>query len=100
MRFKKKVWGYLAVVLFVVFFYQAFIGANSVQSQFAGESLKAVEDSIRRAAVQCYATEGSYPPDLDYLVKHYGLLLNEEEFFFHYEVIASNIMPNIMVIRR
>ncbi len=61
---------------------------------------KVVEDAIRKAAVQCYALEGSYPPDLEYLKTHYGIVVDEDKFFYHYESIGSNILPDITVIRK
>ncbi len=63
-------------------------------------NVERVEDAIRRAAVQCYATEGSYPPDVYYLSEHYGLILNEELYFYHFEVLGANIMPQIGVYKR
>lgn len=95
-RFRNAVIGCFVLI----FFYLAFIGTGAMGDNFSEESLKSAEESIKRAAVQCYATEGSYPPDIQYLVEHYGLIINEKDYFYHYEVIASNIIPNIKVIRR
>ena len=58
------------------------------------------EESIRRAAVTCYAVEGIYPPDLDYLRRHYGLQVDEKHYDVFYEVFASNIMPDITVVEK
>ncbi len=54
-------------------------------------------DTIEKYVIQCYASEGSYPPDLAYLTKHYGLILDEERYIYEYDVFASNIMPEIKV---
>ena len=40
-----------------------------------------IKEAIERTCVQCYALEGSYPPDLEYLSKNYGLILNDEKYF-------------------
>ncbi|NTV88804.1 MAG: hypothetical protein HGA22_00335 [Clostridiales bacterium] len=64
------------------------------------EGRAAVEEALRKASVQCYALEGSYPPDLEYLVQHYGIVINEDRFYYHYELIGSNIMPDIAVLRK
>ena len=56
-----------------------------------------VKDIVEKYAIQCYASEGSYPPDLDYLVEHYGLILDEERYIYEYDIFASNIMPEIMI---
>ena len=63
------------------------------------ERVKTVEEAIQKAAVQCYAIEGSYPP-IDYLVAHYGLVINTSAYYYHYEFIASNIMPVIAVYKK
>ena len=59
-----------------------------------------LEEALRRGAVACYAAEGIYPPDLDYLRQHYGLQVDERHFDVFYEVFASNIMPDITVVEK
>ena len=56
-----------------------------------------LEQAVRRAAVQCYALEGSYPSDLTYLEQHYGLMLNHDRYVVHYQSLGSNLMPQIAV---
>ena len=69
------------------------IFSTSTQS----EQLIATEQAVRRAAVQCYALEGSYPSDLTYLEQHYGLMLNHDRYVVHYQSLGSNLMPQIAV---
>ncbi len=57
-------------------------------------------DLIRKYAVQCYATEGSYPKDLAYLEKNYHLILKRDKYEYFYEVFASNVAPTIHVIKK
>lgn len=59
-----------------------------------------LEESIRRAAVTCYAVEGIYPPNLAYLQQHYGIQIDEEQYAVFYEVFGSNMMPDITVLER
>ncbi len=59
-----------------------------------------VVEAIRKAAVQCYALEGSYPPDIAYLKAHYGLQFDESRYAYRYEIFASNLMPEIEVHER
>ena len=59
-----------------------------------------LEEAVRRAAVACYASEGFYPPDVDYMVQHYGLQYEENMYRVHYECFASNLMPEITVVER
>jgi len=57
-----------------------------------------LNQAIRRAAVQCYALEGSYPPDLDYLIRHYGVSVDTTRFLVHYRAEGGNLTPDIEVL--
>lgn len=59
--------------------------------------LSVAEAAIERSVMQCYALEGAYPPDLEYLVKNYGLILNTAQYVYQYEIVGSNIHPVIGV---
>ena len=59
-----------------------------------------LEEALRRSAVACYAAEGFYPPGVKYLVEHYGLRYDEDAYLVHYELAASNLMPEITVVER
>ena len=59
-----------------------------------------IENTIRKYAIQCYAAEGSYPPDLVYLKENYGLILDKDHYFYYYEAFSSNLMPDIAVYSR
>lgn len=78
----------------------AYFSIDGFDKNTAGKSQSALEDAIKKAAVQCYAIEGSYPPDLQYLADHYGIILNEDTYIYHYQVIGSNIMPDIIVLKK
>lgn len=56
-----------------------------------------LEDSVRRCALNCYAMEGVYPPDVGYLQEHYGLQIDTDRYTVHYTVFAENMMPEIAV---
>ena len=78
-----------------------FLLAVSRLEQGAGEQgRQQLEDAVRRAAATCYATEGVYPPDVAYLAEHYGLQYEEKAYRVHYELHASNLMPEITVVER
>ncbi len=74
-------------------------GSSAVSSRADDEGTKVLEDAIRRATVQCYAVEGAYPPSVNYLVENYGIQIDSEKYHVFYEGFASNIMPQITVIR-
>ena len=64
------------------------------------EEAQIVHDAIRSAAITCYAVEGAYPEDVEYLREHYQLAYDEERYFVTYEAFASNLIPDIWVTER
>ena len=59
-----------------------------------------VRDAVKNAALTCYAVEGLYPAELQYLRDNYNLSYNEDRYIVYYEAVASNLMPSIKVVER
>ena len=74
------------------------VALSPASSLRAETQRRRVEDAVRFAAVQCYALEGAYPPDEEYLKDHYGVQYNESLFFVHYKPNGANLAPDIQVI--
>lgn len=70
---------------------------NDFASTNTQRQVQAIEQAITTAMLQCYALEGSYPPNLEYLQDHYGVLLDHEKYYYLYEVFAKNVRPSITV---
>lgn len=64
------------------------------------EQLTILTQSVSRSVTACYALEGVYPPNLDYLVKHYGLTYDTEKYFIDYQYIGSNLRPDITILKK
>lgn len=75
-------------------------GITSVSDQTARQQKKSLEEAIRRDMVICYAMEGAYPESLEYLKEHYGLNYDETRYIINYEVMGSNLMPDVMVLEK
>lgn len=82
----------LAMFLAVLWF------VTSTGKQMEAESLRLTDENVRRVAVQCYALEGAYATDLDYLIDNYGIRPDTDRFVIHYQYIGDNLMPDITVI--
>ena len=54
--------------------------------------------ALERDISTCYALEGFYPPDLDYLKEHYGLTYDENSFVVEYQPVAGNIRPDVTIL--
>lgn len=83
----------LICVPLVLFLLAGTLGARADQ-----EALALAEESVRRAAVQCYALEGAYPQDLSHLEERYGVSVDGDRFRVDYIYIASNLMPDITIV--
>ena len=64
-----------------------YIAVDSAQRKSDEESYKILSDAIIRSAVQCFAIEGFYPPDIEYLENNYGLLVDHNKYFVSYRVL-------------
>lgn len=76
------------------------LAVSRLETERQAQGKQQLEDTLRRMAVSCYASEGFYPPSVDYLRQHYALQFDEEQYAVHYEVIASNLMPDITVLEK
>ncbi len=85
-----------ATLIAVIFF----CGVQWIDDWMVRESRQALENELRQAAEHCYAVEGRYPPDLDYLEDHYGIRLQNRSFSVEYRRVAPDRMPEITVRRQ
>ncbi len=75
-------------------------GLSRISRAKSTEDTLQLTDALRRGAVACYAQEGFYPPDIDFLVEYSGILWDQDRYWIHYEIFASNLMPDITVIEK
>lgn len=81
------------IVLLILFSLRVSNSARTQQAQL-------VRQAVLRAAVNCYATEGFYPPDLQYIIDHYGVQVDSSTFIVSYDAYADNLLPDIRVLER
>lgn len=84
-----------AAALVLLFFAGA---VNSLDSGRDAESLRQLEEALRRGCVACYAAEGAYPASLDDLTERYGIQIDGERYTVRYSAFAENLMPDITVL--
>ena len=84
----------IILTILVSFFILSF---QKMESTNFEKSCIILADSVRNMSVQCYAIEGQYPQNLSYLEENYGLSYNEKRIKVHYELIGSNLMPDVFV---
>jgi hypothetical protein len=84
----------LIIILLIVYMY---ISVDNAKKKSDEESFNILSEAIIRSAVQCYAIEGFYPPDIEYLENNYGLLVDHDKYVVSYSIFASNIIPEVEV---
>lgn len=89
----------LSLALFVAVALWVGSGVREAAAASEREGLRQAEMSVRRAAVSVYALEGAYPRSYEDLKARSGLAIDETRYRVVYEVFASNLMPEITVLR-
>ena len=90
--------GLLAPAVAVVAVLCLSVSVSNLQTGRNDAGRRQLEDSLRRAAVTCYATEGVYPPTLEYVEDHYGIQVDTGRYTVDYQIFADNLMPDITVL--
>ena len=96
---KRKLPGWLipAAILVALACVLAVFALGGSGRDMSREGATAIREAIERGALQCYAVEGVYPPNLQYLEENYGLQVNTEDYYVTYEAFASNLAPTVIV---
>lgn len=76
------------------------LAGQGAATELRTQSREALRQTVLRAAAQCYAVEGVYPPDLGYLEEHYGLRVNRRRYEVVYEAFSSNLPPELQVLEK
>ena len=90
----------LTLAVFAALFGGAVAAFQKIGSSSENMEEQLVLDAVRSAALTCYAVEGAYPQTLKELERGYGLAYNKDAYIVSYDAFASNIMPNIQVLRK
>lgn len=73
---------------------------KGAQRSVREQKIDAIRENVLSVAVQCYAVEGVFPPDLAYLEEHYGLVIDRDRYIVTYEAFSTNMMPDVSVLVR
>lgn len=84
------------VVVVVLLCFTSALG--NLESGRKGEDIRQLQEVLQKGCVACYAAEGIYPPDLEYLKTHYGIQVDGEKYTVYYNRFAQNLMPEMTVL--
>lgn len=88
----------LSAAVFLMMVFWAIRGLASLSAATDAQGVESLETALRRSVVHCYATEGFYPPSLEYLEEHYGLTYDKERYWIDYQPVGTNLMPDMTVL--
>jgi hypothetical protein len=89
----------LGVMLFAVLIIFCFVSlSRNADERSERAVIENMETVLRRGAAACYASEGAYPPNAEYLIERYCVGIDLNRYAVFYEIFSENIMPTITVV--
>ena len=90
--------GLFYIVFTIAVVFMAVVGLRQAEVAGRAEGLRILEEGILRAVVKNYAIHGSFPENIRQVEENFGIHIDRTRFLVHYNIIAPNIMPHIVVI--
>ncbi len=87
------------IVAFLAIIGMFWVGFSEILATSEEQSNKILKESVAKAITACYAIEGIYPPDMDYLEENYGVRVDYNKYYVNYQVFGSNIRPSVQIIK-
>ncbi|WP_029230689.1 hypothetical protein [Butyrivibrio sp. VCB2006] len=97
-RISDRAYRLISIAIFLCIAVLFFFAVDATGKSSISKEQESLESALARDIVQCYAIEGRYPPNLEYLEQHYGLTYDKSTFFVDYMPIAANLYPDVTVI--
>ncbi len=94
---RSKAGAIACIVLFTALIAACVFALRSFSRSSYEKELQTVQSNLVRCAVSCYALEGAFPEDINYLSQNYGFSLDTDRYIYHYEYQGANLIPNIKV---
>jgi DNA invertase Pin-like site-specific DNA recombinase len=94
---RRHISGIVPLTFTIVILVMIVFGLRQADEANRAEGVRLLEEAILRAAVHSYAVGGYFPDSISYIEENFGIYIDRTRFIVHYEVFASNILPNIRV---
>jgi len=91
---------FIALILIIVLLAGFSFALDRVSSSNSSSSLDILDQAVKKSITECYALEGTYPPNIAYLKDHYGLMYDENAYRIDYVYIGGNIRPDYTIIEK
>lgn len=97
---REKIRILLMIFVFAIMIFFVGVYSQNAQDSIDNEQLRTLQEAIRSSAVECYATEGIYPEQVEYLEEHYGIQIDNSKYVVIYEYWGANLCPMVRVNRK
>ncbi len=87
----------LSIIVFVCIFMFFIFAISNTKDEIGANEKDNLIQAIDNAVVSCYATTGAYPESIDEIIEKYGIIIDNEKFIVQYDVISSNVKPNVTI---
>ncbi len=87
----------LMIIIFAVFLAYFYVGFTDISDEMSTSDIEMLSAALENAVVTCYAIEGAYPENLEYIEKHYGVIIDKDRYFVDYNVQFANLKPSIAI---
>lgn len=90
----------LPLLLFILIISMFMFGITDTQRKSKEQQRDVLQQSLQRAVMHYYATEGIYPQSISEIQRHYGIVIDDKRYIVHYESFSTNVIPEITVYER
>ena len=91
--------GIVSALVFAAIAVMLYIGIQEMFASSQDESFNSTRDAIANAISNCYAMEGRYPPDMEYLQENYGVVIDPDIYVVNYQSGFGFVRPEVELIR-
>lgn len=88
----------ITIIIITIAAVIVFAAIGDYKNSYDEKKTEDIRDTVLTYVAECYALEGRYPEDLEYLEDNYGLVLDKDKYVYHYLMFASNFLPDVKVI--
>lgn len=92
----KNVQKWITMIVFCIIVTGAIYAISSFMDTNLYEDTTIIESVIDSALIECYALEGAYPDNIEYLFE-YGVRLDFDKYNYNYKYEGPNIKPTVGV---